>query len=78
MKPVDNTSFYELLGVARDATPHDIKKAYHKAAVKHHPDKGGDEATFKQIKRVRAAGSIVRASVRVRDRIPVVCRRTMY
>jgi DnaJ family protein A protein 2 len=29
----------------------DIKKAYRKLAVKHHPDKGGDEATFKEITR---------------------------
>lgn len=30
---------YELLGVAKDATPAQIKKMYHKAALKHHPDK---------------------------------------
>lgn len=29
----------------------DIKKAYRKLAVIHHPDKGGDEATFKEITR---------------------------
>ena len=40
---------YETLGVQRDATEQDIKKAYRKLASKHHPDKGGDEERFKQI-----------------------------
>ena len=32
-----------MLGVARDADKRTIKKAYRKAATKHHPDKGGSE-----------------------------------
>ena len=40
---------YTILGVAKTATPDDIKKAYRKLASKHHPDKGGDTATFQQI-----------------------------
>ncbi len=40
---------YQILGVSRDATPQDIKKAFRKLAMKHHPDKGGDEAKFKEI-----------------------------
>lgn len=40
---------YKILGVPSDATADDIKKAYRKAALKHHPDKGGDEENFKEV-----------------------------
>lgn len=40
---------YQTLGVNKNSTPAEIKKAYRKLAMKHHPDKGGDEAQFKNI-----------------------------
>lgn len=41
--------YYKTLGVERDATPEQIKKAYRKLAAKNHPDAGGDEEKFKDI-----------------------------
>jgi len=40
---------YEVLGVAKTASDDEVKKAYRKLAMKHHPDKGGDPEQFKKI-----------------------------
>lgn len=49
-EPPDTTKLYETLGVEKDASEKDIKKAYRKLSLKHHPDRdGGDEHKFKEI-----------------------------
>lgn len=41
--------YYTTLGLNRNASQEEIKKAYRKMAMQHHPDRGGDEKKFKQI-----------------------------
>ncbi len=56
-----NTNPYEVLGVARDASDADIKKAYHKLVLKYHPDKNpGDKTAEEKFKEVNNAFDILR------------------
>lgn len=48
-KKSDNSKYYDILGIAKTASADEIKKAYRKAAIKEHPDKGGDPEKFKEI-----------------------------
>ena len=43
------TEMYEALGVQPDSSAGQIKKAYYKLAMTHHPDKGGDTEEFQKI-----------------------------
>jgi len=45
----DTTVLYKQLGVDTKATEKEIRKAYRKLAIKHHPDRGGDVDEFKKI-----------------------------
>lgn len=42
------SNYYDILGVDKNASQDDIKKAYRKKALEYHPDRGGDEVKFKE------------------------------
>ena len=57
---MSDRDYYEVLGVARDASAEDIKKGYRKAARKHHPDVNpGDKPSEAKFKEVQQAYDIL-------------------
>ncbi len=52
--------FYDVLGVSKSASPEELKSAYRKLAVKHHPDKNpGDKASEDKFKEAGEAYGIL-------------------
>lgn len=56
----EKRDYYEVLGVARDASTDDIRKAYRQAALKHHPDRNpGDSTADSRFKEVTEAYQVL-------------------
>ena len=61
MAAIEDLDLYELLGVARDATDEQIKRAYRRKAREHHPDaNAGDPAAEARFKEVSLAYEVLR------------------
>ncbi len=60
MNNMENNNLYEILGVTREASDEDIKKAFRKKAVEYHPDKtNGDKVKEELFKKINDAYSIL-------------------
>ncbi|MBF0229356.1 MAG: DnaJ domain-containing protein [Desulfamplus sp.] len=53
------TDYYKMLGVNKSATPQEIKKAYHKLAIKYHPDKNDDKNAEEKFKEISEAYAVL-------------------
>ena len=57
---MSDRDYYEVLGVGKDASADDIKKAYRRLAMKYHPDRNpGDKAAEEKFKQIGEAYAIL-------------------
>lgn len=57
---MDYIDYYKILGVKKNATQKDIKKAYRKLAAKHHPDKNqGSKVAEEKFKEINEANQVI-------------------
>jgi len=51
--------YYQILGVSRESSPEEIKKAYRQAALKHHPDRNPDDQEAEKFKEASEAYEVL-------------------
>lgn len=59
--------FFKILGVSREATLSEIKSAYRKLALKHHPDKSGHAKAHEHFKEINEAYKVLSDPVKRRE-----------
>ncbi len=55
----DKKDYYDVLGVSKDASEKDIKTAYRKLAMKHHPDRSDDPGAEEMFKELSEAYAVL-------------------
>jgi DnaJ-class molecular chaperone len=64
------TDYYKILGVAKNASPEEIKKAYRKLALKYHPDRNNSKNAAEKFRKVNEAYAALTQDLAPEQRSP--------
>jgi len=73
---IQSKDYYQILYISYHASPEEIKDAYRKLTLQHHPDKGGNPTEFQNVQEAYEILSDPKKRVRydalIKDRIPIL------